>query len=75
MTEGPIWKNIVAFAIPVFIGIFFQQLYNAADSIIGDFPGLSAHVEPQHGSISDLSVEGRLDSHKLIRLREMSYRT
>lgn len=40
MTEGAIWRNIVAFAVPVLIGNFFQQLYNTADSIIvGNFLG------------------------------------
>lgn len=43
MTEGPIWKTIVAFAVPVLIGNFFQQLYNTADSIIvGNFLGSEA---------------------------------
>ena len=34
MTEGSIWKRIVAFAIPLFWGNLFQQLYNTADSLI-----------------------------------------
>ena len=33
MTEGSIWKRIVAFAIPLFWGNLFQQLYNTPDSL------------------------------------------
>ena len=43
MTTGSIWKCMVSFAIPVFIGHLFQQLYNTADSIIvGNFVGKEA---------------------------------
>lgn len=40
MTEGSIWKKIVTFAFPLFLGNLFQQLYNTADSlIVGNFLG------------------------------------
>ena len=43
LTEGSIWKRMVAFAIPLFFGNLFQQLYNAADSlIVGNFLGKQA---------------------------------
>lgn len=43
MTEGTIWKKIIAFAIPLFLGNLFQQLYNTADSlIVGNFLGSNA---------------------------------
>ena len=43
MTEGPIWRKIVTFAIPLFFGNLFQQLYNTADSlIVGNFLGSDA---------------------------------
>lgn len=43
LTEGPIWKKIIAFAIPLFLGNLFQQLYNTADSlIVGNFLGSEA---------------------------------
>ena len=43
MTTGPIWKRIVFFAIPLFFGNLFQQLYNTADSlIVGRFLGSTA---------------------------------
>ncbi|HBA64292.1 MAG TPA: MATE family efflux transporter [Lachnospiraceae bacterium] len=43
LTEGPIWKRIIAFAIPIFLGNLFQQLYNTADSlIVGNFLGSEA---------------------------------
>ena len=34
MTEGSVRKKIIMFAIPVFIGQLFQQMYNTADSLI-----------------------------------------
>ena len=38
MTEGPIRRQMIRFAIPVFLGSLFQQLYNVVDSlIIGNF--------------------------------------
>ena len=43
MTEGPIWKRMILFAIPLFLGNLFQQLYNTADSlIVGNFLGSDA---------------------------------
>lgn len=40
LTEGPIGKRIVLFAIPLFLGNLFQQFYNIADSlIVGNFVG------------------------------------
>ncbi len=43
MTEGTIWKRITAFALPIFLGNLFQQLYNTADSlIVGNFLGSNA---------------------------------
>lgn len=38
LTEGTIWKKILSFAFPLFLGNVFQQLYNMADSlIVGNF--------------------------------------
>ena len=34
MTEGSISQKIIFFAIPLFLGNLFQQLYNTADSLI-----------------------------------------
>ena len=34
MTEGTVWKILVRFAIPLFLGNLFQQLYNAVDSLV-----------------------------------------
>ena len=43
MTEGPIAGAIVRFAIPLFLGNLFQQMYNSVDSlIVGNFLGNSA---------------------------------
>ena len=43
MTTGTIWKHLVSFAFPLFIGNIFQQLYNTVDSIVvGNFVGSDA---------------------------------
>lgn len=43
LMEGPIWQRMIAFAIPIFLGNLFQQLYNTADSlIVGNFLGSNA---------------------------------
>ncbi len=40
LTEGSIWKKILLFALPVFLGNVFQQFYNAFDSwCVGNFIG------------------------------------
>jgi len=40
LTEGPIWKSILLFALPVFLGNVFQQLYNAFDAwCVGNYIG------------------------------------
>lgn len=43
MTSGSISKQMLLFALPVFLGNLFQQLYNTADSlIVGNFLGSSS---------------------------------
>ena len=43
MTEGPIWKHILNFALPLMIGNIFQQFYNTVDSIVvGNFVSTEA---------------------------------
>jgi len=43
MTQGVIWKRMTFFALPIFFGNLFQQLYNVADSlIVGNFLGSNA---------------------------------
>ena len=40
LTQGTPWKGILAFMLPVFLGILLQQLYNTVDTIIvGNFAG------------------------------------
>lgn len=58
MTEGPIVKQIVMFAIPLLLGNLFQQLYNTVDSIIvGNFVGSDALAAVgSSGSIINLIV-------------------
>lgn len=41
--EGNIYKNIMMFFLPIWMGTFFQQLYNTADAVIvGNFVGKQA---------------------------------
>ena len=40
LTEGSIWKAMLLFALPVFLGNVFQQLYNAFDAwCVGNYIG------------------------------------
>ncbi len=40
MTTGSIQRNLLSFAIPIFLGNLFQQLYHTADSlVVGNFIG------------------------------------
>ena len=42
-TKGNIVRDLIAFAVPLLLGNLFQQLYNAADSlIVGNFLGREA---------------------------------
>lgn len=43
ITEGVIWKQLLIFFFPIVLGTFFQQMYNAVDTIIvGRFVGTQA---------------------------------
>lgn len=43
ITEGVIWKQLLAFFFPILLGTFFQQLYNTVDTIVvGRFVGTQA---------------------------------
>lgn len=43
MTEGPIWRHLINFALPMMAGLLFQQFYNTVDTIIvGQFVGKEA---------------------------------
>lgn len=43
MTQGPISKTLVRFALPIFFGSLFQQLYNVVDSlVVGRYLGKEA---------------------------------
>ncbi len=55
LTEGNIVKLIIAFALPVFIGQIFQNLYNSVDAIVvGQFVGTTALAAVS--SCSDISM-------------------
>ena len=43
MTNGSIWKLLLRFAVPMAIGLLFQQLYNTVDAVVvGNFVGKEA---------------------------------
>lgn len=43
MTDGAIWRHLLEFAIPMSLGLLFQQLYNAVDSVVvGQYVGKQA---------------------------------
>ncbi len=43
LTEGSVWKIMLRFAMPIFLGTLFQSLYTTADAvIIGKFAGKEA---------------------------------
>ena len=61
MTEGSIQKHLISFAIPLFLGNLFQQLYNTADSlIVGDFLGSEALASVSSSGNLEASASGML---------------
>lgn len=43
LTQGPIAKTLLTFALPLFLGNLFQQMYNTVDSlVVGNFIGSDA---------------------------------
>ena len=43
LTQGSIWKQLLLFALPIFVGQLFQNLYNSVDSlVVGNFVGKTA---------------------------------
>ncbi len=43
MTQGCIWKQLLNFAVPLMVGLLFQQLYNTVDAVVvGRFVGKEA---------------------------------
>lgn len=58
LLEGPIWKGLLLFAMPILIGQVFQQLYNTADAwIVGKFlPGAPYAAVTSTGSLVFLLV-------------------
>ncbi len=58
MLQGSIWKSMTLFALPIFFGNLFQQLYNTVDSlIVGNFVGMNALAAvSSSGSITFLLI-------------------
>ena len=45
MTQGSIWQHLVEFAIPMAVGLLFQQLYNTVDTlVVGNFVSKEAQA-------------------------------
>ena len=45
MTQGSIWRHLIEFAIPMAIGLLFQQLYNTVDTlVVGNFVSKEAQA-------------------------------
>lgn len=45
MTVGGIWRHMILFAVPMAVGLLFQQLYNTVDTlVVGQFVGKQAQA-------------------------------
>ena len=55
ITEGVIWKQILAFFFPILLGTFFQQMYNTVDTIIAHL-GEVGTVRYEYGYAAAISV-------------------
>ena len=45
MTQGNIWRHLVEFAVPMAVGLLFQQLYNTVDTlVVGNFVSKQAQA-------------------------------
>ena len=58
ITEGVIWKQLLLFFFPLWLGIFFQQLYNTVDTVVvGQFVGKTALAAVgSAGAVTNLTV-------------------
>ncbi len=58
LLQGPIWKGLLFFAMPILLGQIFQQLYNTADAwIVGQYlPGAPYAAVTSTGSLVFLLV-------------------
>ena len=58
ITQGVIWKQLLAFFFPLWFGTFFQQLYNTVDTVVvGRFVGTNALAAVgSTGVIANLTV-------------------
>ena len=53
MTQGSIWRHLIDFAVPMVIGLLFQQLYNTVDTlVVGNF--VSKEAQAAVGSTSPI---------------------
>lgn len=58
ITQGVIWKQLLAFFFPLWLGTFFQQLYNTVDTVVvGRYVGTTALAAVgSTGVIANLTV-------------------
>ena len=61
ITEGVIWKQLLAYFFPILFGTFFQQLYNTADAmIVGQFVGKQALAAVGGATGNLINYDGRI---------------
>ena len=66
LTEGPIFGQLIRFAIPVILGNLCFQLYNVVDSIVvGNYVGTDA-LANRHGLITGASGSGKTITLKVM---------
>ena len=66
LTVGSVPKKMLLFSIPIFLSNLFQQLYNAADSlIVGNFIGRSALAAVSSSSSMILLMVGFINGVSL----------
>ena len=59
LTEGPIVRRILSFAMPLFLGQLLQQLYNLADAwVLGNFAPEEAFAAVSSGGSLTFLVTG-----------------
>jgi len=57
ITNGVIWKQLLAFFFPILFGTFFQQLYNTVDAIVvGQFIGKQALAAVGGGTTTAINL-------------------
>ena len=73
MTEGSIAGKLVRFAVPLFIGNLFQQLYNTADAlIVGNMLGNDALAAVSSTGVRERLTRVRPNAASRLRIRRLN---